>query len=75
MDSIEYDETFEATLVKRDRINHDCYMFGFQSDSIVKLNPGEHFQFQYLLTISFRGKDKEGKPINRNYTPTLSEKV
>lgn len=29
MDSIEYDETFEATLVKRDRINHDCYMFGF----------------------------------------------
>lgn len=30
--SIEYDKTFEARVVKKDRISHDVYLFGFKSE-------------------------------------------
>ncbi|CAD8140440.1 unnamed protein product [Paramecium pentaurelia] len=66
MSSIDYDKTFDATLVKKDQITHDTYLFGFQSEVDIQLEPAEHFQI--LM------KDSDGIDINRNYTPILSQK-
>lgn len=43
MSCIDYDKTFEATLVKKDQLTHDTYLFGFSSPIDIQLQPAEHF--------------------------------
>ena len=41
------DNFVQAELVKKEKLTHDTFMFGFSSKADIKVDPGDHFVFKY----------------------------
>ncbi|KAM3145432.1 hypothetical protein pb186bvf_002476 [Paramecium bursaria] len=58
------DNFVQAELVKKEKLTHDTFMFGFSSKADIKVDPGDHFVFKV---------HQNGEDVERRYTPILSE--